>query len=762
MTEPIRSAGKLIFGLFELDLESNELYKAGFRVKIQSQPLKVLVALLEQPGHIVPREELQFRVWGPDTTVDFDRSLVAAINKVREALGDSADNPRFIETIARRGYRFIAPVQKVAVPSPIVDSPIDSTIHPTSHSAALVTTELPQTLLSPDYAQSVVPASSVLVAPEVSIAASQAIKPMVWRRARLPWLLTAILVMLAADTLMRYWSSRDSLERRPPHITQITQSGDLVPSFQYQESLAAADTDGVRLFASTLRNGRSQLVAISLPGGATTDVPLPDEVANPVLGEISPDGSRFILRSQLSRQGEQPLWVVPTIGGSALRVGSVLAHDAGWMPDGKSILYATGNDLYTISLTDSEPQQYAKLPGRAYWMRWSPDGSLLRFTIIDPTAHTLSLWQILPLDRTPKPVLPNWDRPGTECCGTWTADGKSFVFQSSQGGQTDLWRLRSGSLRAPQRLTDGPLQFESPVAGRSGSRIYFLGSDARFAMERYSAAQQETVPEESWLKRAIRIAYSRDGRWVAWTTPDGSLWRAQSDGSEQLQLTPQGMEAFLADWSPDATQLAVMARNPGQAWHIYLVPAAGGRPQLAFDDGRNAGDPSWSPDGQSLIYGRLNDAMGKDASARMLQRFDLRTGHSTVVPGSEGLFSPRWSPDGRYLAALTIDGREVRLFTFASGQWTHLPLTSGADPHWSPDSRSLWVQEFAGFQQPIARVSIPDAKILKTVNLVRLEERNNLEFTFSGVKPNGDLLIRARTNQADFYSMDVQMDVQDR
>src|SRR5580698_3945560 len=110
MSSSIESKSKMTFGLFEVDLQSGELWKAGKRIKIQSQPFKVLVALLEHPGEVVTREELQLRLWGKDTTVDFDHSLGTAINKIREALGDSADNPRFIETLARRGYRFIAPV----------------------------------------------------------------------------------------------------------------------------------------------------------------------------------------------------------------------------------------------------------------------------------------------------------------------------------------------------------------------------------------------------------------------------------------------------------------------------------------------------------------------------------------------------------------------------------------------------------------------------------------------------------------------------
>src|SRR5271156_6085585 len=109
MSPTVESPSRVTFGLFEADLLSGELWKAGNRIKIQSQPFKVLSILLEHAGEIVSREELQLRLWGKDTIVDFDHSLGTAINKIREALGDSAENPRFVETLARRGYRFIAP-----------------------------------------------------------------------------------------------------------------------------------------------------------------------------------------------------------------------------------------------------------------------------------------------------------------------------------------------------------------------------------------------------------------------------------------------------------------------------------------------------------------------------------------------------------------------------------------------------------------------------------------------------------------------------
>jgi len=120
--QPLHTLGPVRFGTFELDLEAGELRKNGLKLKLQGQPIQVLAALLEHPGKIVTREELRQRLWAADTFVDFEHNLNSAVKRVREALGDSADNPRFIETLPRHGYRFIAPIaeQRPAIPPPPV------------------------------------------------------------------------------------------------------------------------------------------------------------------------------------------------------------------------------------------------------------------------------------------------------------------------------------------------------------------------------------------------------------------------------------------------------------------------------------------------------------------------------------------------------------------------------------------------------------------------------------------------------------------
>jgi Tol biopolymer transport system component len=329
------------------------------------------------------------------------------------------------------------------------------------------------------------------------------------------------------------------------------------------------------------------------------------------------------------------------------------------------------------------------------------------------------------------------------------------VFQSTRGGNSDLWKLSRGSISNPQRLTDGPLQFESPVAARSGSRIFFIGADARSELEIVSNTG-ELTPVKGFLESAMRVDTSRDGKWVAWTDGAGRLWRARADGSEKLQLTPETLDVFLAHWSPDGSQLAIMAREPGKVWQIYLTGANGGDLRPLLQEPRNAGDPSWSPDGEALVFGRVNDAMGKENAARNLQILHLRREAIEAVPGSEGLFSPRWSPDGRFIAALSLDQRQVRLYNVATHTWTTLNVPSGADPIWSADSRFLFVHASLDPAQPIDRISIPDGRVDQIVRLADTRTNDAVDYVFSGLTADNQPLIRARVFTGDFYSLDLK------
>jgi len=726
MSSQLENVSKVGFGLYEADLHSGELWKAGRKIKLQGQPFKVLTVLLERPGEVVTREELRVRLWGKDAVGDFDHSLGTAINKIREALSDTADNPRFVETLARRGYRFIAPV--------IVLEPL--------------AVEQPAHVAVAEAVLEVVPELRMERFPAVSVAEPVRRSALRWRMV-LVWV-AAVLVAGAVGYL-----GGSGRTAGMPRIERITHSGRIAPGMQAMESLPAFVTDGLRLFIPVIYGGRAELAQVDAHTGAVQHMDVPSDIAAPTLGDFSPDGASLLLRSHLSPESEQPLWTVPTAGGSALRLSNVIAHDATWMPDGKGVLFAAGNQLFVNRLEDGSSRPFATLPGRAFWLRWSPDGELLRFTLMDPVGHTLSLWQVGRDGKGAKAILAGGAGTPSRCCGVWSGDGKYFVFQASQGDGGDLWRLSGKSTSGPVRITNGPLSFEAPAMARSGHRIYFLGLETQSSLLEFDPGKHVFLPVPEFFSGASRVEYSRDRQWVLWTDIKGRLWRARSNGSETIQVTPNSMQVFIAHWSPDGTKLALMAREQGKAWQLYLVAPDGGTPQRLLSETRNAADPSWSADGQKLVFGRVTDVMGKEDGPRALEMLDLRTQKVSMLPGSDGLFSPRWSPDGRFIAALSLDQRKLVLFDTTTQTWRTIAEATAADPVWASDSKSIFFHASQAEGQPIYRASVVDGKLEQIANITSFSGGATADSFFCGLTPDNAPIVRSRTGTGDVYSLDL-------
>ncbi|HEX4006540.1 MAG TPA: winged helix-turn-helix domain-containing protein [Acidobacteriaceae bacterium] len=727
-----KTSARFRFGLFEADAESGELRKSGIRIRLQAQPFHVLVCLLERPGEVVTREEIQQQLWGTDTIVDFDHSLGTAINKLREALGDSAENPRFIETLARRGYRFIAPV--IVVGSGSAESLAAATDAMTRPGG---TGELPGRRTEPDG----IPAG----------------------RRRAGWVAAAVggaALLLVSGYALGTWLRPAYPE--PPRIAQITFSGRVGPGDPLFESFAGTATDGSRIYFSQIENGRAMLAQALIADGETDTLPLPEELAAPALGNISPDGSRLLLRNHLATAPEQVLWVVSTTGGTARRIPGILAHDATWMPDGQRIVYASGDDLYIARDNGSESRKLATLPGRPFWLRWSPDGTKLRLTLLNGETHTSALWEVGSDGNGAHELLANWNSsPAAECCGSWTDDGRYYVFQSARDGNSNIWAIPEhggwfGGAHAPIPITNGPLDYQAPITERGGRRTFFVGLDTQLELLRYDRNEKIFVPYGPGLSSATRMEFSHDGQWVAWIRKDdGSLWRSRSDGTNRLQLTGRPMQVFMMYWSADARQIAFMGRQPGRPWKIYTMDADGGHLQEVLDEDRSEADPDWSPDAQNLVFGRLPDLMAEAAQPKAIYTVNLATRKMVKLPGSDGLFSPRWSANGKYIAALSIDQKKLMLYDVAAGTWRTLAEQNIADPAWSHDDSAIFFHDFAQADQPIYRVDVATGNVERIADLHDLRTANVVDYRFAGLAPGDVPLISARMSTANLYAADL-------
>jgi Tol biopolymer transport system component len=179
-----------------------------------------------------------------------------------------------------------------------------------------------------------------------------------------------------------------------------------------------------------------------------------------------------------------------------------------------------------------------------------------------------------------------------------------------------------------------------------------MGAEPRGELVRYDPRSDTQAP---WLAgiSADGVSFSRDGEWVAYTSyAEDTLWRSRADGTGRLQLTTPPMHVSLPRWSPDGRWIAFHARMPGRPIQIYVVPAGGGAPELLHAAENHQLDPNWSADGSSLVFERAPWEQRGGGRATEIDFIDVKTRNISVLPGSTGLVSPRWSPDGRYIAAM--------------------------------------------------------------------------------------------------------------
>jgi eukaryotic-like serine/threonine-protein kinase len=565
------------------------------------------------------------------------------------------------------------------------------------------------------------------------------------RRGWRTWAVVAGGALIAITAIVEYVLTRPVAPPRVLRTVQLTYTN---------RPKSGVVTDGTRLY---FVDGQAGLSQTSVTGGETVPVPtsLEDTGFSNVF-DIAPDGPALLMNTARGTVLDGPLWTVPVLGGTPRRLGNLEGHAGAWSPDRKRIAYSKGNEIFLANSDGSEPHRILAMDGTASDLRWSPDGSALRFTLNDPHTNNRSIWQASADGSNLGPLLAGWNSTPNECCGNWTPDGKHFVFQALRDGTANLWALRErGGLfgtgrQPPTQLTTGPMNVGDPVPSRDGKRIFVQGWQPRGELVRYDTKSGLYVPYLSGIS-AMGLDFSRDGQWVAYNDgTDGTMWRSKVDGTQKLQLVFPPMLAYLPRWSPDGRRIAFFGHPPGEPWQIYIVPVEGGAPELIYRSGQNLADPSWSPDGKSLAFGE--NSLNNQGSAVFVM--DLNTRKATKLPGSDGLYSPRWSPDGRYIAAIPLDSLQLMLFEIATQKWTELAKIFVAYPTWSKDGRYLYFNGAVDNQEGYYRVQISDHKLERLFSMKGFQAAGGAFGNWSGIAPDETPLLVRDASIQEIYVLD--------
>ena len=628
------------FGPFEVDLRSGELFRDDIRLKLQPQPIQVLSILLEHPGELVTRDELRKRLWPEDTFVDFEQGLNTAIKKLRQALCDEADTPHYIETLPRRGYRFVHNI----VP------------------------ETPQST------------AAFSGAPQ---------QPPVTSRRKRYWILAfALLVLLAAGgkVALRVIS--------PPPISIVgtrrlthTHLQKIMGTTYY----CGIATDGNRVYFPEHRTRDEWVLSqVSTVGGEVTEVPTPLRPWNLCLSGISPSGSELLGRGPISFLFEK-FWLVPLPAGPP-RLATVPpgTDSVTWTPAGESYVYTQTSPCCSLNRSSTNGDNATRLFSSVNinWPHVSPDGRRVSWTRSTGEDWQRDIWEAGIDGINPHRIFPDTRQT---YFGDWTADGKVFFYFRRNGTSTTLWGMRESVLpfglarSAPSLIYAGPLELYAPVSSRNGKELYAIGADARGELSIYDARSRKFLPFLKGIP-ACMVTFSPDHQWVAYVSyPDGNLWKSRIDGSEKMQLTFPPMGVLSPRWSPDGRFIVFLDVYGSEFHSIYLVSSQGGQPRVLLSGPFNLEDPTWSADSRYIAYAGIWN------SVHEIRVLDLNTMNSAKVSGSEGLFSPRWSPDGKFIAAMTTDARrELMIYSVDQQKWSSaLEMPCGFDA-WSHDSKHVY------------------------------------------------------------------------
>jgi DNA-binding winged helix-turn-helix (wHTH) protein/Tol biopolymer transport system component len=662
---PTVNNNKIRFDGWVLDLDSGDLGRDGNRLRLQEQPLQVLRELISRAGGVVTREQLIALLW-PKGVVDFDTGLNTAIRKLRSALGDTAETPRYIETLPRRGYRFIARIDPEE-PSPMPSVPQALSTPADGAPAVLATGPAPEPATNSDPRQ-VSPAAAALPGPA-------------WRSG---WAAVAIILALLASAALFMASSLFHPWRNPFANARFSRLTDL----NGKEQAAAISRDGKHAVFVSDHDGQNDVWITEIGSGRYRNLTQGKalELVNPAIRTLgfSPDASQVTVWQRSSggaRSGDINIAFIPSGGGSLQRYLPEAA-EAVWSNDGKRILYHTsapGDPMFIKDSPQAEPRRIytAQAPMHCHFQIWSPDDAYIYMVCGVPQAGW-DIWRIRADGSNAERIT--WHDALVSHVVALDARTLAYLAADGDGTGQGLYVV-DVKRREPHRVSSGLERYSSLAASADGKQLLVTVAHPKSSLWRVSIADPAgsaraavRVVADATVGLSPRVGQasllfvsSRGGR--------QGIWKLAGGTSSELWTHPQQSVMGAPAVASDGGRIAFTASD-GVKTFLYVMQSDGSQARVLIDSLPLRGSPAWSPDGLSVVIAVAHEGMPRLVAIYL-------NGAPPAVLVSEYSLDPAWSPDGHFLVYSGADvGTTFPLRAVASdGKPYALPvpiLTRGA------------------------------------------------------------------------------------